>query len=100
MKREYEVVSQETFRYLHVFLVNLASRTPHIHREIEIGLVLKGRLTVREGENAWTAECGEIYLINSMDAHEFVAGSPDTLVLAIQISPRMLTPFLSGAALL
>ena len=100
MKREFEVVSQETFRYLHVFLVNLASRTPHIHKEIELGLVLKGKLTVREGKNAWNLDRDEMYLINSMEAHEFVADDPDTLILAIQISPRMLMPFLSDAALL
>ena len=63
MKREYEVVSQETFKYLHVFLVNLASRTPHIHKEIELGLVLKGKLTVREGKNAWSLEQDGMYLI-------------------------------------
>ena len=100
MKKEFEVVSQETFRYLHVFLVNLASRTPHIHKEIELGLVLKGKLTVREGKNAWSLDRDEMYLINSMEAHEFVADDPDTLILAIQISPKMLTPFLSDAALL
>lgn len=100
MKKEFEVVSQETFRYLHVFLVNLASRTPHIHKEVELGLVLKGKLTVREGKNAWSLDRDEMYLINSMEAHEFVADDPDTLILAIQISPKMLTPFLSDAALL
>ena len=62
MKKEFEVVSQETFKYLHVFLVNLASRTPHIHKEIELGLVLKGKLTVREGKNAWSLDRDEIDL--------------------------------------
>ncbi len=100
MKREFEVVSQETFKYLHVFLVQMISRTPHIHKEIELGLVLKGKLTVREGKKAWTLNKDEIYLINSMEAHEFVADDPDTLILAIQISPKMLLPFLSEAALL
>jgi len=100
MKREFEVVSQETFQYLHVFLVNLASRTPHIHKEIELGLVLKGKLTVREGKNAWSLDQDGMYIINSMEAHEFAADDPDTLILAIQISPKMLMPFLSDAALL
>ena len=80
--------------------MNLASRTPHIHKEIELGLVLKGKLTVREGKNAWNLDRDEMYLINSMEAHEFVADDPDTLILAIQISPKMLMPFLSDAALL
>ena len=100
MKREFEVVSQETFKYLHVFLVQMVSRTPHIHKEIELGLVLKGKLTVREGKSAWTLNKDEMYLINAMEAHEFVAEDPDTLILAIQISPKMLLSFLSDASLL
>ena len=100
MKKEFEVVSQETFKYLHVFLVNLASRTPQIHKEIELGLVLEGKLIVREGKNAWSLDQDGMYLINSMEAHEFAADDPGTLILAIQISPKLLMPFLSDAALL
>ena len=85
---------------LNVFFFYFASRTPHIHKEIELGLVLKGKLTVREGKNAWSLDRDEMYLINSMEAHEFVADDPDTLILAIQISPKILMPFLSDAALL
>lgn len=42
----------------------------------------------------------EMHLINSMEAHVFVADDPDTLILTIQISPKMLMPFLSDAAFL
>ena len=100
MKKEFEVVSQDTFKYLHVFLVHMASRTPHIHREIELGLVMDGKLTVREGKREWLLEKDEMYLINAMEAHEFVARDPHTLILAIQVSPKLMTPFLPHAALI
>ena len=41
MAREFEVVYNPQFRNLHVFLVRMLSRTPHIHREIEIGYLLQ-----------------------------------------------------------
>ena len=40
--REFEIVSNPQFRNLHVFLVRMLSRTPHIHREMELGYVLRG----------------------------------------------------------
>ena len=86
MKKGFEAVSQDTFKYLHVFLVHMASRTPHIHRKIELGLVMDGKLTVREGKREWLLEKDEMYLINAMEAHEFVARDPHTRILAIQVS--------------
>ena len=98
MKREFERVSQGAFQFLHLFLVQMVSRTPHIHREIELGLVMNGSLTVREGHREWMLDRGDIYLINSMDAHEFASQDSNTLILAIQFSPNLLSAFLPDAA--
>lgn len=99
MKREFEVVSQGRFPDLYVFLVQMVSRTPHIHKEIELGLVMRGQLTVKENGRAWTIQEGDMYLINAMGPHEFAANQPDTLILAIQASPKLLRPFLPDAAM-
>ena len=47
--REFEIVSNPQFRNLHVFLVRMLSRTPHIHREMELGYVLRGEAALRYG---------------------------------------------------
>lgn len=99
MKREFEIIPQGTFKYLHVFLVQMVSRTPHIHKEIELGLVLNGQVTMQGGRQSWKLEKDGIYLVNSMEAHEFIANDPDTLILAIQVSPKLLTPFIPDASL-
>ena len=68
-----------------MFLVHLLSRTPHIHRDLEIGVILEGAVSVKLGDLSWTLEKNDIYLINSMEVHEFSAEGDGTLVLAIQI---------------
>ena len=100
MRNEYELVSHAQFQHLNVFLVYLLSRTPHIHRDLEIGLILEGAVSVKLGDRSWRLEKNDLYLINSMDAHEFISEGDGTLVLAIQISPKLLEPFLPDAAML
>ena len=89
MRNEFEVVAHDEFPCLNIFAVRLLSRTPHLHREMEIGVILEGHVTVKMGESAWRIEAGEAYLINSMQAHEFITDGDGTLTLAIQISPEI-----------
>lgn len=98
MAHEYELVSHDRFSGLKVFVVRLKSRRPHIHREIELGLVLEGGLLVREGCKSWELKKDDCYLINSMEAHDFSADGEDTLILVAQISPMLPEPFLKDAA--
>lgn len=98
MRNEFELVRHAQFSCLNVFLVRLLSRTPHIHRDLELGVILEGAVSVRMGNRAWDLEQNDIYLINSMEVHEFAAKGNGTLVLAVQISPRLLEPFLPNAA--
>ena len=97
MKHEYEVIPNAQFQYLNVFLVHLFSRTPHLHRELELGIVLEGNLQVKVGSDSWRLERNELYLINSMDAHEFITDEHGALVLAIQVSPKLVKAFLPDA---
>lgn len=100
MSNEFELVSHAQFPNLNVFLVHLLSRTPHVHRDLEIGLILEGVMTVKLGERSWRLEKGDLYLINSMEVHAFIAEGNGTLVLAVQVSLKLLSPFLPNAALL
>lgn len=97
MKNEYEVIPNAQFQHLNVFLVHLFSRTPHLHRELEFGIVLEGRLQVKVGQRAWTLDRDELYLINSMDAHEFITDEHGALVLAVQVSSKLVKAFLPEA---
>lgn len=95
MAREYEVVSNSQFRYLNVFLVRMISRTPHMHGEIELGVVLDGSVVLQTGSDTCTLVRGDLYLINSLDAHEFQAKGNGALILSIQLSTRLLETFMA-----
>ena len=97
MKNEYEVIPNAQFQYLNVFLVHLFSRTPHLHRELELGIVLEGNLQVKMGPDSWRLDREDLYLINSMDAHEFITDEHGAIVLAIQVSPKLVKAFLPDA---
>ena len=89
------MVSNPHFRNLHVFLVHMMSRTPHIHRELEIGFVLKGSTRLRIGSENWLLNAKDGYRINPLDAHEFHSDGQDAVILAVQISPKIMDAFLN-----
>ncbi|MBQ7800991.1 MAG: helix-turn-helix transcriptional regulator [Oscillospiraceae bacterium] len=93
MAQEYEIVNHPRLRNLNVFLVRLVSRTSHIHQELELGLILEGKTRLVTGSEALPLERGGMYLINPMEAHEFLADGDGALILSIQISPRFLDAF-------
>ena len=100
MAREFEIVSNPHFRNMHVFLVHMVSRTPHIHRELEIGYVLEGSISLRIGNEIHRLEPSDGYLINPLDAHEFHSEGSDAIILAIQISPRIMESFFSDVSMM
>ena len=95
MAREYEIVSSPQFRYLNIFLVRMLSRTTHIHTEIELGVILDGSVLLKNSTDSWDLQKGDIYLINSLEPHEFVSKSNGVLILSIQLSLRLMEAFLS-----
>lgn len=97
MAREFEVVSNPKFKNLHVFLVRMTSRTPHIHRELEIGFVLRGSVWLRIGDENLLLHAMDGYRINPLEAHAFRPNASDAIILAVQVSPRVLDAFLSEA---
>lgn len=100
MAREFEIVSNPHFRNMHVFLVHMVSRTPHIHRELEIGYVLEGNISLRIGNEIHQLNPTDGYLINPLEAHEFHSDGSDAIILAIQISPRIMESFLAEVSMM
>lgn len=96
MSNEYEIVSHSQLRYMHIFLVRLLSRTTHLHREIELGMILDGTVTLHIGSRSCQLTRGDIYVVNPLEAHEFLSEGSGALVLSIQLSSRYLEALLPG----
>lgn len=93
MAKEFEIVANPQFRNIHAFLVHMQTRTPHIHRELELGYVLHGTALLRVGSSARSLRPMEGYLVNPFEVHEFCSDGETAIILAIQISPRLLESF-------
>lgn len=95
VSNEYEIISHSKTNYLNAFVVHLVSRTPHIHRDFELGIVLEGVLSVKTGGRTYDLGKEDAYIINSMEAHEFVSGK-GALILALQFAPAPFDSFVQG----
>ena len=92
-KKELELVSHPQIDNLNIFLVQMQSRAPHLHADLEIGLILKGCIELSVSGQNYTLAENEMYLLNSMTTHEIYACAPDTVILAMQISPHLINSY-------
>lgn len=89
-KKEYEVIAHNHIQHLNLFLVRLSQRTVHIHQDFELGLILRGDLTVKVEQGTALLSQNNTFLINPMEAHGFASPGNSALILAIQFSPHLL----------
>ena len=72
MKDEFEVISHGAADYK-VFVVNLLYRTPHIHKDFEICLILEGSVRLLSRGREYRYEKGALWVINPLESHELAA---------------------------
>lgn len=98
MVKEYEIVSHPHLNHINAFLVRVVERSTHIHRDLELGMVLEGSITLKMSRGSCLLEEKDIYLVNPMEAHELVSDGNGALLLAIQLSPLLTEPVFPDAA--
>ena len=96
MIQEYQVIEQNYYRGLNLFLSKLFYRAPHYHRECELMMALEGEADVffSNGKACHLAE-GGVTVIGPMVMHEIRSGEKGVLLITIQTSFAMLEYFLS-----
>ena len=93
MPKEFEVVSHTQLQHVTAFLVQVKERVTHTHRELEIGYVLDGAISLRTHQQTVLISKGDVYLVNGMEPHEFVSERNGALLAAIQFSPKLAEGF-------
>jgi len=91
LKHEYELISHNNVNF-HVFLVNILYRTPHVHRDYEICLILDGTITLYTNNETFILTQNDIFITNPFSIHELKAESP-ALILSLQISPSLFSAY-------
>ena len=85
MNEEFEVVSHGAADYK-VFLIDLLYRTPHVHKELEVCLLLEGSVRLLTRDRSVLYEAGSLWAVNPFESHELIADRP-ALILSLQIAP-------------
>ena len=71
--REYEIVEHLKLEDLNIFLVELSYRSPHMHKEFEIGMVLSGSVMVCANQKNERFDPGDMMIFNPHQSHELHA---------------------------
>ena len=93
MKYEYELISHNYIRGFHLFLVRILYRTPHLHREFEVNLILDGSVEILSQGREYHAETGDFFVFAPYQPHELRAREGTVLILSIQISPAFFSDY-------
>lgn len=83
---EYELVEHGHIADCNMFLVELYYRQFHMHKELELILVLRGSGRVSTENAEYSVTKGDILLFDSGQIHELNGGEEGLLILAIQVS--------------
>ncbi len=83
---EYELIAHSHLADCSMFLVDLYYRPLHLHKELEVILVLQGTGEVTGEHSRLSVSTGDILLFESGEAHELNGGEEGLRLLAIQIS--------------
>ena len=91
-KNEYELVGHGDMPDFKMFLVRLAYRNPHSHKEFELCLILSGSVRLFTAREARDFSAGELFIVNPHETHEIQAlAGPDGTeanLLSLQVTPR------------
>lgn len=83
--REFEIVKHTRMNLLEIFFVEMTSRSPHGHDDLEIGILLEGNLTLFIEQERHPLRTGDIYIINRYQVHSFSNSAGRNRILAFQI---------------
>lgn len=87
--KEHEVISYEKIKYINIFINDVNYRTPHIHGDFEICIVLKGEIVYKISGIEYNCKESDIVICNPLEIHEMFSEN-NAVLLCIQFSPEYL----------
>ena len=87
-KKELEIIQHSKMNSLELFLIEVTSRSPHGHDDLEIGVIMEGSITLLLEQEAYLLHKGEIFLINRHQIHSLYRTDEKNLILAFQLHPE------------
>ena len=72
---EYEVLAYPKLNHVRASIVHIINRNTHVHRALELGLVLEGDAIVRVDERIFPIQKGSLFFFNANEPHQIQASS-------------------------
>ncbi len=94
-KEEYEILSYPKLNHVKAGIVRIVNRNTHVHRALELGLVLEGGGSVRVGDTTFPIGKGSLFFFNANEPHEIFAASQEGIRIAyLQVSSAFCNEYL------
>lgn len=90
---EYEIVRHDRLKDVRVFINSIRLRSVHMHRDLELFVVVEGEGTVIIKNEKHHVTRGDTILINAYDSHEIIAVTDTLTLLIIQFSNHFLREY-------
>ena len=87
MKYEFEWISHDGVGGFCLFMVEILYRTPHLHRDFEVNLILQGAAEIHSQGAVHHAREGDFFVFDPYQPHELRAVGEAVRILSMQISP-------------
>ena len=92
---EYELISHSKLADCTMFIVDMVYRPMHLHKELELCVVLSGSCRVSTDRHGVEAGPGEVLLFDAGSSHELCASGVPARLLTLQISNSFCARFYS-----
>ena len=92
---EYEHVAYPKLNHVKIGFVEIGFRNPHIHRELEMGVVLDGAARMTVSAHSMVLNRGALYFVNANEPHTVASeGSGRVRIAFLQVSNRFCQDYL------
>ena len=97
---EYENVQHGQIQGIRLLVDDITYRAPHMHREFEMMLVLRGKIQVATQNKYITLPEGDCIVLNPWYTHEFHCDEESATALFLQVSPNVIKGYFPMAGAL
>ncbi len=95
-REEYEVLAYPKLNHVRASIVHIINRNTHVHRALELGLVLEGDALVRVDERTFRVQKGSLFFFNANEPHQILASSQAGIKVAyLQVASSFCSEYLS-----
>lgn len=92
---EYEIIKYPKLNHVQCNMVNIIYRNSHVHRELELDLVLEGDAKVLVHHRSFAIHKGALFFFNSNEPHEIIASNQTGVKIAyLQIANNFCQEYL------